>query len=453
MARAAFVLCLMACGSSARPGVQEPRRLDAIGFRTVEGVDATRPFGEALRPLRVGIWYPAEHHGESPMSIDEYGRSLDTKTARPPTSDPGQRSVPMRALRDARAASVPGHLIIYLPGFGANATGHALACERFAEKGYTVIAMASMGSSPIGMTFDLEGVEAQRRDAEWGIAIAEQTLGRRFTHIAIVGVSFGSLAGWRLLVGGDERFAALVSLDGSLGFVNGVDLMARHPSDRPPRQAVLHLNTAGNGFNDLSFLERQPHALVQVVSFEGYQHNEYFPSALLRARPDSPQAAAARSRLDVVLSLAERFIDAQLTGQRACVSTDTGRSVCSTPQLEVPSEETIARWVATADGLARLQELGRRAIALGLPQPVVREGALAELIDVAKDDDRLALVRLRVALFPRSFEARWQLGDELAERGELEAAIAELKAVKRIDPRVRDVDDEIAKLRARLGKP
>lgn len=271
MRAAAIALCLTACASSTDQRYPSPPPSgDIIGFRVVDGVDDTRPFGASARPLRVGIWYPARVGSEQRMSIDEYGRALDTEFASLPTIHPGNRPGPMHAFLDAQAVESPGPLVVYLPGFGANATVHALVCERLAQHGYTVIALASMRSSPIGMTFDFEGVEAQRRDAEWGIAAAERALRRRFTKMAAIGVSFGSLAGWRLLVGGDERMQALVSLDGSLGFVDGAEMMALHPTDRPARQAVLHMNTRGNGYNDLSFLEQQPYALVQVTTFDGY---------------------------------------------------------------------------------------------------------------------------------------------------------------------------------------
>jgi hypothetical protein len=449
-----FLIAWLTAACAPRGGVPIIAETGAppIGFLVDEGADATRPFGsESARPLRVGVWYPAARTEGPPMSLEEYKRRLTTSWASAPTIHAGRLPGPMLARLGAPPAAALTPLVLYLPGFGANATVHALACERLARHGYTVAAMASMRSTPAGMSFDLEGVEAQRRDAEWGLAAVEKALRRRFTSIGLVGVSFGSLAGWRLLTGGDERMIALVSLDGSLGFVDGAELMAKSPPERPARQAVLHMNTLGNGYNDLSLLESQPFGLVQVLTFAGFEHNQFFPGQLLRSEPTGEEAALARARFDDVLDVATRFLDAQFAGRRACVAPGRGTSACLAPRMEVPAESAVSRMLATEAGRAEILALGRRARALGLDMPVAREGLLEAVGDGAGAPTELAIARLRAELFPRSYRAQWALGEALGGAGDFAGAIAAFEAVKAINPRVRDADDEIDKLRRRLG--
>lgn len=449
-APAARLACLILAGACvARPTTPaavpgEAGR--AIGFAVHEGDDVSRRYGAGTRRLRAGIWYPATRATSTRMTLAEYDRLLTRDVASAPTILPGHREAPMSAVLDAPPVGGAA-LVVYLPGFGANATVHALACERLAARGYTVVAMASMAPTPVGMTFDIDGVEAQRRDVEWSIIAAEQRLGRSFSQIALIGVSFGSLAGWRLLTGGDERMVALVSLDGSLGFVDGAELMAANPPTRPARQAVLHINVAGNGYNDVSYLGDQPFALVQTVSLADIHHNEFFPGRLYREEPTSAAAADARRKLDTVLGLAVGFIDLQVTGRRACVAW-TGASTCRRPRVDVPAESTAAAMLADDEGRAQLAALGRRARDAGITRGVVREGLLEAVARATDAQTALAVTRLRVLLFPDSYRALWDLGVALEEAGDIDGAIAAYEEIQRKNPRVRDAADEIRRLRA-----
>jgi hypothetical protein len=303
------------------------------------------------------------------------------------------------------------------------------------------------------MSFDLAGVEAQQRDAEWSVAAVESALGRRFSQIGLVAVSFGSLAGWRLLIGGDERMTALVSLDGSLGFVDGVELLTAHRPERPARQAVLHLNVLDNDDNDLSLLEAQPFALTQIVTTTGFDHSEFFPGMLLRSEPGGEVASVAGARLGFVLNVATRFLDAQFRRRRACVSVTAGASRCLAPRLEIPAESAATRLLASPAGRAELLALGRQAAALGVDEPLVREGLLDAVAAGAEAPAVVAVARLRTALFPRSYQAWWVLGEALSESGDVTGAIAAFETVKALNPKVRDADTQIAKLRQQHNLP
>lgn len=447
---ASRLACLLLAGACvARPAAPTvPDEVSrAIGFAVHEGDDMSRRYGAGARRLRVGIWYPATGATSTRLTLAAYDRLLTRDVASAPTILPGHRDAPMSAVLGAPPTDGPTPLVVYLPGFGANPTVHALACERLAARGYAVAAMASMAPTPVEMTFDIDGVEAQRRDVEWSIVAAEQRLGRSFSQIALIGVSFGSLAGWRVLTGGDERMVALVSLDGSLGFVDGAELMAANPPTRPARQAVLHINVAGNGYNDVSYLEDQPFALVQTVSLADIHHNEFFPGRLYREEPTGAAAADARRKLDTVLGLAVGFIDLQLAGRRACVAW-TGASTCRRPRVDVPAESTTAAMLADAGGRAQLAALGRRARDAGITRGVVREGLLEAVAHGADAQTALAVTRLRVLLFPDSYRALWDLGVALEEAGDIDGAIAAYEGIQRKNPRVRDAADEIRRLRA-----
>ncbi|MGA8659535.1 MAG: hypothetical protein WB586_25715, partial [Chthoniobacterales bacterium] len=133
--------------------------------------------GEVARPIQTLIWYPAQQSAAGHLTYGDYLNLAATEEDFKPSPEQAAATVALaRKQFDASPSSTmwatanatprPGKfpIIIYAPSFNALAFESADLCEYLASNGYIVIASPSLGASPLGMTDDIEGVEAQARE-------------------------------------------------------------------------------------------------------------------------------------------------------------------------------------------------------------------------------------------------------------------------------------------------
>ena len=220
-----------------------------VGFRVVQQYDYTRSYkrvdaegnlttGERARPIQTLIWYPAQ--GSSGAKSMLFGRYLDlmpTEDDFTPLSDQ-QRAVKLKALLDAdsitrnyarervqvtraveEARPEPGPFpaVIYAPSFGASGFENSDLCEYLASHGFIVLSSPSLGMHSRGMTWDLEGIEAQVGDIEFLLGYLRNIQQADPTRIAVAGWSWGGMTNVFAAMQ-DSRIQALVSLDGALRY-------------------------------------------------------------------------------------------------------------------------------------------------------------------------------------------------------------------------------------------
>ena len=220
-----------------------------VGFRVVQQYDYTRSYkrvdvegnlipGERARPIQTLIWYPARAApGAKTMLFGRYLDLMPTEDSFTPLSAE-QRAVKLKALleanyisknyerervqvtkavEDASPQGGPFPVVIYAPSLSGSAFENADLCEYLASYGYIVLSSPSFGMHSRGMTWDLEGIEAQVGDIEFLMGYAHTVPQADLTRIAVAGWSWGGMTNVFAALQ-DSRIQALVSLDGALRY-------------------------------------------------------------------------------------------------------------------------------------------------------------------------------------------------------------------------------------------
>lgn len=248
---AALLLCVCLAAAAAEKSnftFSETYGTHRVGFRVVQQYDFTRSYhrvdvegnlnpGEPARPIQTLIWYPAQPSPsakpmffgrylellatEDNFSLDEQQRASKLKSVLRANyiakNYERERVQVTKAFEEARPESGQFPVVIYAPSLSGSAIENSDLCEYLASHGFIVVASPSMGAHERGMTFDLEGIEAQRSDIEFLIGylrtIPEADRGR----IAVAGWSWGGMTNI-FAAAQDSRINALVSLDGGFRY-------------------------------------------------------------------------------------------------------------------------------------------------------------------------------------------------------------------------------------------
>jgi pimeloyl-ACP methyl ester carboxylesterase len=230
----------------------------AVGLQVVEQYDNKRKFrdpnsprgrllpGSLARPLQTLIWYPALKTDARPMTVQDYFYLAATAMHFGELELSGKWKERLGyfaptladylwAVRDA--PPLHGHfpLVIYAAGAGGSAAENADLCEYLASHGYTVIASPSIGATTVDMAFNPAGANAQARDISFLIDYAKDLPYADTSKVAVVGFSWGGLAGL-FASARDSRIRALVSLDGSLRYYP--EVVAQAGDVRPDRMTL-----------------------------------------------------------------------------------------------------------------------------------------------------------------------------------------------------------------------
>jgi len=257
------LLAVLLCGTPGQPvQAQDPSTGTTgpwpVGFALVRTVDSTRRLDTGdVRPLDIGVWYPASRARQPRLTYRDYflaaatGKELEAFSrfllshgARN-AELAGWLAAPMMAARDVRVAGPRFPLILIAQGNGQTVPDQAPLAEFLASHGYVV----ATTPSPMRITGPLTD-EAQMgtRAAEQAMDLerAAEDLRRRRSDIAddligVVGHSFGARAGLLLLMR-DSGVRALVSLDGGIGTATGRSSLEALPGFRATavQAPILH---------------------------------------------------------------------------------------------------------------------------------------------------------------------------------------------------------------------
>ena len=274
-----------------------------VGFRVDRLPDSTRPFeldlGMGPRPIMVYMWYPAADSCGTPMTWNDVVEwvgvegtldSLDAEHATAGRSEfvgwigsvDGDTTAARAALRFPlracdRAAPAPGRhpLVLFSAGRDDSPAMHALLGEELASRGWAVLGTGGLGARVRQMEFAPADIEAQVADLG---ALASHARSLDFvdpTRPVVVGFSFGG--GVAILYAmQDSAVAAVVSLDGSIGFADRVPTYVSLPGWHPERarSPVLHVRATDEERKDLSALESLA-APVAIETIDGATHHDF----------------------------------------------------------------------------------------------------------------------------------------------------------------------------------
>jgi len=458
-----------------------------VYLRPRNPVTAQATSADRARPLQTLIWYPANGTAGGAMTYRDYAATIATEEEFSRTPDQVRRATDLladaggiiregalrgavRALRDAPERPGKFPVVIYAPGHSAYAIENADLCEYLASHGYIVIATPSLGPRGHAMTADLDGAEAQAADIGFIVGYAHTLAQADTGRIAVVGYSWGSLAGV-LAAARDDRIRALVSLDGSLRsafeYVNGGPRAAPYVTPESIGIPMLHMTRLqGPGQEQAAvgadLLARMRYADIYLATLDTAHHTD-FSSWSLRVAPDT--AFTNRTRAQAVQAYAamartvERFLDARLKNDAPArrqleadlaanrpppglVSFAMRRAAGAPPSLDTFLEQI------GQQGFERIGSIYDRLRAqnpdLALDPLQAHDWGMG-LLRERRPADALHVFRLGVRLYPERFDFLYDgLGQAYEAAGEREAAIANYRRALALEPAQ-------AHARARLG--
>jgi len=210
-----------------------------VGFRHSVISDSSRTYHKTYdfstesiaRPIPVSIWFPAREGttATEPLKVLDYFRILKQEEEWEHLPDEqvlnwfyyqntpsNQRHLQEKTQAFSKRAFADGSfpVIFYAPSFQASSVENFALCEYLASHGYLIISSPSRGSETRWFVKEEKEMETQARDLEFLIAEALKYPVADASKMAVMGFSFGGLAGVLAQMRND-RIKALVSLDGT----------------------------------------------------------------------------------------------------------------------------------------------------------------------------------------------------------------------------------------------
>lgn len=345
----ALVLLLAAWPAVAAPalwGALEPGPY-AVGVRTLRDYDRTRPglpadqqgrpLGQPGRPMQVTVWYPARATPGPAAPFSDYVISEATRVDLSPAT-PGRRQEALDAFaRDlARSGATPAQIAGLLaqptaahPGapqargrFPLALYAHiepaksGLMAEHLASHGYVVAAIPWKGSFRYDLDVAASGVETQTLDLAWTKAALLADPQVDPARVAVIGMSFGSMAAVALQMR-DPAVRAVVSLDGGVGSPT-VKLLRAGPFYAPARMTAPlgHFYGPDVPGGDLAWFGEIPHAPRLIAPYPGLAHGDFVATPMLEAAMGVTPRDGPRVRgFERLCRDVRDFLDAALNGR------------------------------------------------------------------------------------------------------------------------------------------
>jgi dienelactone hydrolase len=235
------LLLLNSCGESGKSVCESY----GAGFKIVNTIDKTRiykPDSDTsdnlhFRPVEIDVWYPAEQIiADSVLSFRNILSLLEKRAIYYTGSEQWRGITPTIAqsfcvgfkcsdstsllnfttdsYRNAKAAKSKFPLVIYLCAYNGMSYENFSLFEKLTAAGYVVVSISSIGRYPGDMTMKNEDMLEQVNDAEASIRLVANESNIDFSHIGVIGYSWGGLTA-ALLSGRLSNICCLVSFDGS----------------------------------------------------------------------------------------------------------------------------------------------------------------------------------------------------------------------------------------------
>ncbi len=239
---------------------QLPHGPYAVGFKGGNNYDHSRTYpsgydkqgnkvSQMARPVQTSIWYPADAQkakhakrmgftGYTDLVAHHLGyRPLTEKTRKDAlavfyrnVSAPAAKQVAPQlvthAVRDAEAAKGNFPLVVYGASLNSFSFENSELFEYLASHGYIIVSSPCLGRTTRYMKKDLISTESQARDILFLLAYMQDYPGVDRSKIALMGFSWGGMSAALAAMRG-TRIGAFVSLDGSIGFTQYSDKIAK----------------------------------------------------------------------------------------------------------------------------------------------------------------------------------------------------------------------------------
>lgn len=311
----------------------------SVGFRLLDDRDRSRSVTGGLpgtahpRPMRVYLWYPAEHaRGAQPLRFGDYAALADDDiwpreiagdararlafSRGPLARSLGARELetlsrrPVHAVENAEALPGPFPLVVIGTGiYYESPVAFAAFGEYLAGRGFVVASVPFVGTDSVLVKVDAQDLETQVRDLELAIARARELAFVDQERLGVFGFDMGGMAGVVLAMRNPD-VDAFASADAGILYPHPSGLPRAAPDYAPSRLRVPWL-FAGQpgvaarppGFEGPSLFDEAVHSDRYLLVAEAMDHVDFTSYALVDHRdavlgywrPGTPEGARAHA--------------------------------------------------------------------------------------------------------------------------------------------------------------
>ncbi|MEO7454916.1 MAG: hypothetical protein ABIY52_01545 [Gemmatimonadaceae bacterium] len=464
----------------------------AVGFRSVDTVDATRSFpgpaGISLpRPMRLYVWYPSSGAAAKPVMLRDlipeawsnggvfvptdtlaFGRTVvrGRSGATPATMTDAQAddllALPLYARWNAAPVANRFPVVLLAPG---QPLTMPVAAEYLASLGMVVIGISrkdGQSFESLSFTPNPASLDAESADLAFALGFARGRSNADASRVGMLGYSSSGLS----LLGFAFRNAtprAVAVFEGWEGWHIGQSVVRELPGYDPIAFRAAYLSIQKASEEPIPAMQKTSAFLDSVVysrrtraSFDEAIHTDFATFGV--AREHSP--ATQRRNFVAAHELLASFMSGELasSGRVAAPSESTWLKVETRGAR--PAIPTVAEFfhLAEVDPIAADALAGRLATMGIVP---FSEGSLSRLAQIAKARDPRASATLYGIVargFPASFRAQAVLSDALFDIGRIEEAQAAARSAIHLGQGASNVSDPVSldlmrRMRERAGFP
>lgn len=480
-----------------------------VGFQVLFRKDPSRPYkqkrdylgnpttGDRSRPIQISVWYPAvassnlspiafldylyltlsEETGTEPSEKQKQGaiNAFKNRWAQKASDDQVRWALNVTTMAKKNAEPEKDHfpLVLIAPSSGLSSpVGSALLAEFLASHGYVVASSPGMGLNSRQLSFNSVGVITQLQDLQFLIASLNSFPAIDPNKLAVIGFSFGGLAGSLLsMYNGDVD--AFVSLETSAANKFGYSVLFQNPLYDPPllRVPVLHLTAQEtNADSNDAFLKAIKYAPLTVVKLKGMTPGDFSSFAMITPLipiPPSPEQnqppADKRTGYEAICSYTLEFLNAKvkqdpqaeafLKQQPEQNGLPQGLAVIETRAgLKIPPSEEEFMKILREQGLGAAKaiqvETKSKDPDYDIYDPITLVDFGRELVDQKKTKDAIEILKFNSEVYPDVWETYELMGTIYMNEGNKDLAIQNFEKVLEYDPQNQNASETLKKLKS-----
>ncbi len=476
----------------------------AVGFQVMFRQDPSRPYkpkrdyqgnpiaGNRSRPIQINIWYPASSSSNATqVTFQDYLYLTSTEeTGSEATAQQKQSTIAAfknrwvnqasdeniskalatktMAWRDAAPSKTRFPLVLIAPSTGLSSpVGNAILSEYLASHGYVVASSPGVGLTARQLSFDALGTITQMQDMQFIIANLRSFPAVDPDKLAMIGFSFGGLAGSLLaMYNGDVD--AFVTLENAAANKFGYSVLFQNPLYEPSRLRVPVLHFTSQEVNDATddaFLRAIKYAPLTQIKLKGMTPVDFSSFSMITPMipvPPSPEREAPvdnRIGYETICRYTAIFLDANVKKDpKAQASLKEKPEPADRVLLEMraglklpPSEEEFVKLLrekGLAAAAAIQQETRSKDPDYEIYDPITLVDIGRELSEQKKTKEAIELLTFNAEVYPDVWETYELMGTIYMNEGKKELAIEHFEKVLEYDPANQNAAEMLKKLKS-----
>jgi dienelactone hydrolase len=481
---------------------------NAVGFQVMFRTDPSRPYkpkrdylgnllpGDRSRPIQISIWYPASASGNTgQMSFQDYidltaseengatpsdqqkqaaFQSYKNRIASQATDNAVRTALATKtmAVRDAKPLTTRVPLVLIAPSTGLSSpVGNAILAEYLASHGYVVASSPAIGLNERQLSFNALGSITQMQDLQFIISNVRSFPSVDPDKLAIIGFSFGGLAG-SLMTMHNGDVDAFVSLETAAANKFGYSILFQNPIYRPRqlRVPVLHFTAQEtNESTDDSFLRTIKYAPLTTIKIKGMTPPDFSSLSMITplvAVPAATQGEAApdkRVGYETICRYTAQFLnakvkkdpeaDAFLNQKPEQNGLAAGLVLLETrPGLKIPPSESEFVKILREQGLSKASAIHKEVTSKDpdyeLYDPLTLVGVAQEYSDQKKTKEAIDILNFNAEVYPDVWETYETMANIYLNEGKKDLAIENFEKVLEYDPANQNATEMLKKLKS-----